>query len=347
MWWKVLRPLAGAAILAALLWRLGTGPFRDAVTMINGWSLAAAVGIAGVTTLCCAWRWSLVARGLGVGVSLPAAVAAYYRSQFLNMALPGGVLGDVHRGVRHGRDVGDLGRGLRAVVWERVAGQLVQAGLTVLVLLLLPSPVRSTVAVVAVALVAGGLGVLVLVRVLPGGGPSWWRRAVRFVGTDIRQGLLRRRIWPGALLASTVVVAGHTATFVIAARTAGTNVSTSRLLPLAVLVLLAAAVPMNLGGWGPREGVAAASFGMAGLGAAQGVAAAVVSGLMALVAAVPGAVVLLVASLRRRQPADSVDSPNFQSDYPLSARIGAGTSIVPTPRRADNSYANTVRIGDR
>ena len=57
---------------------------------------------------------------------LPAAVAAYYRSQFLNTTLPGGVLGDVHRGVRHGRDAGDAGAALRAVAWERAAGQVVQ-----------------------------------------------------------------------------------------------------------------------------------------------------------------------------------------------------------------------------
>ena len=86
-----------------------------------------------LSTVCCAWRWSLVARGLGVSVPLPTAVAAYYRSLFLNTTLPGGLVGDVHRGVRHGRDVGDVGRGLRAVGWERSAGQVVQLALTVVV----------------------------------------------------------------------------------------------------------------------------------------------------------------------------------------------------------------------
>ena len=64
---------------------------------------------------------------LGVDCRCRAAVAAYYRSLFLNTTLPGGVVGDVHRGVSHGRDVGDVGRGLRAVAWERSAGQVVQA----------------------------------------------------------------------------------------------------------------------------------------------------------------------------------------------------------------------------
>ena len=72
-----------------------------------------------------------------------------------------------------------------------------------------------------------------------------------------------------------------------------------RMLPLALLVLLAMALPTNIGGWGPREGVAAWAFGAAGLGADRGVATAVVYGVMVLVASLPGAVVLVAAWLRR------------------------------------------------
>ena len=53
----------------------------------------------------------------------------------------------------------DVGRGLRAVAWERAAGQVVQVVLTVVVLLALPSPVRSSMPLVAVALVATVIGV--------------------------------------------------------------------------------------------------------------------------------------------------------------------------------------------
>jgi glycosyltransferase 2 family protein len=308
--WTWARLLGGAAMLAVLVWRLGTGPFLDGVRMIAWWSLAAAAGIAVLTTVCCAWRWSLVARGIGVGVPLPAAVAACYRSQFLNTTLPGGVVGDVHRAVRHGRDVGDLGRGLRAVGWERSAGQFVQIVLTVMVLLLLPSPVRSAMPVVATAVVAAALGAVLLSRALPQSGSSRWARTLRMAAADVREGLLARRAWPGIVLASVVVVAGHAATLVIAARTAGSTASPVRLLPLALLVLLAMGVPTNIGGWGPREGVAAWAFGVAGLGAAQGVATAVVYGVMVLVAYLPGAGVLIVAWLHRdtRGPA-STDPP--------------------------------------
>ncbi len=268
--------------------------------MIDGWSLLAAAGIAVVTTVCCAWRWSLVAAGLGLAVPLRTAISAYYRSQFLNLTLPGGVLGDVHRGVRHGRDAGDLGRGLRAVGWERTAGQAVQVVLALLVLSVAPSPVRSAVPVAAAVVLAVVIGIVLLGRLVPRTGPSRWARARRAAATDIRDGLLARRAWPGVTLASVVVVAGHTATFLIAARTAGVTLGTAALLPLALLVLLAMAVPANVGGWGPREGVAAWAFGGAGMGAALGVTTAVVYGVLVLVASLPGAAVLIADGLRRR-----------------------------------------------
>jgi uncharacterized membrane protein YbhN (UPF0104 family) len=316
--WAWARVLAGLAILAFLVWRLGTGPFLDGIRTTSGWSLAAALGIGVLTTVCCAWRWCLVSRGLGADLRLGPAIAAYYRSQFLNTVLPGGVLGDVHRGVRHGHEVANVGRGLRAVGWERLAGQAVQAGLTVAVLLALPSPVRSSVPAIGCLLVAVLLAVVLLTRVLPRGGTSWRARTWRTAGADIRDGLLARRAWPGIVLTSAVVGAGHVTVFLIAARTAGSTGSTLRLLPLALLVLLSMGIPANVGGWGPREGAAAWAFAAAGLGAAQGVAVAVVYGVMALVAGLPGAVVL-VAEWRRhddRHP-DSADGP--EARVPVAA----------------------------
>src|SRR6185436_8066558 len=202
-----------AATLAVLVWRLGAGPFVDGLRAVDGWALAAASGLAVVTTVCCAWRWRVVARGLGVDLPLGPAVAAYYRSLFLNVTLPGGVVGDVHRGISHGRDEGDVGRGLRAVAWERTAGQAVQVILTVVVLLIAPSPVRAAMPFVALALVAAALGVGLAIRAWPAAGPSRWARLRSGAARDVRDALLARRAWPAIVLTSALVVAGHTGTF--------------------------------------------------------------------------------------------------------------------------------------
>jgi glycosyltransferase 2 family protein len=289
-----IRVAAAAATLAVLAWSVGTGPFVDGLRAVDGGALAAGSGIAVLTTVCCAWRWKTVARGLGVDPPLGAAVAAYYRSIFLNVTLPGGVVGDVHRGLSHGRDTSDVGRGLRAVVWERSAGQAVQVVLTVAILLLLPSPVRAVVPLAAVALLVAAAGLVLATRVGPAVGPSRWARLHGAVARDLRDGLLAARAWPVIALASALVVAGHAVTFLIAARTAGVTAPPSQVLPLAMLVLLAAALP-NVGGWGPREGVTAWAFAAAGLGASLGVATAVVYGVMVFVASLPGAAVLVAA----------------------------------------------------
>jgi uncharacterized membrane protein YbhN (UPF0104 family) len=306
--WAGARLLGTALVFAVLVWRLGTGPFLDGLRTVDGGALAAAAVLGLLTTVCCAWRWKLVAGRLGVDLSLPAAVAAYYRSLFLNVTLPGGIVGDIHRGVSHGRDVSDVGRALRSVGWERGAGQVVQVLLTVVVLLALPSPVRPFMPLVAVALVVAAILAVLMARARRGGAQSAWARLRRAAAGDIREGLLARKAWLGIALASALVVAGHAATFLLAARTAGIGAPATRMLPIALLVMAVMVLP-SIGGWGPREGVTAWVFGAAGLGAQRGVATAVVYGVLVLVATLPGAAVLVVARLRRARPPARTEPP--------------------------------------
>ena len=291
------RFVGAAAVLGVLVWRLGTGPFLAGLRSIDGPTLAAATGLVVLTTLCSAWRWKAVAGGLDVEISLPAAVAAYYRAMFLNLTLPGGLVGDVHRAVSHGREVSDVGRAARAVAWERTAGQVVQVFVTLAVLLALPSPVHSSIPVVALAVAVTAIGLVLLLWRRPGNPRSVWARTRSAVARDIRDALLARGAWLGIALASAVVLAGHAATFLIAARTAGATASVPQMLPLALLAIAAMVLP-SIGGWGPREGATAWIFGAAGLGAQRGVATAVVYGVMVLFASLPGAAVLLVVWFR-------------------------------------------------
>jgi hypothetical protein len=290
--------MVGVGVLAFLAVWMGVAPFVDAIGALRGPAVVVGLAIGALTTLCCVWRWREVASGLGIPVPLWVAVRAYYQSQFLDATLPGGVLGDLHRGVGHGRHVGALGRGLRAVVWERSFGQVVQLWLTVLVLLLLPSPARAViptgVAAPAAALVGAAVAVPVLLLRAHPRRCGMKARAVSTLGNDFRS-IVRAR--PGSLtrivLASASAVTGHAAMFVIAARVSGVSVPLDRLLPVTLVVLSASGLPVNVAGWGPREGAAAWAFAAAGLGAAQGVTTAVVYGVMGLVAALPGAIVLV------------------------------------------------------
>lgn len=320
--------IAGVTILAVLLWRLGTGVFLDGLRRIDGPTLLVALGIGLVTTVFSAWRWQLVARGLRIRLPLAPAVADYYRALFLNAALPGGVLGDVHRAVRHGQSAGDLGRGVRSVVIERAAGQLALAVVGVAVLLTMPSPVLADARQFAPLLVFAALGALaVVLAVRMNQAPSRRGRALRASLGEAREGLLSRRNLPGVALSSAVVLAGHLVMFVVAARVAGSAASAAVLLPLAVLALLAMSLPLNVGGWGPREGVTAWAFGAAGLGASSGLAVAVVYGVLSFVASLPGVLVLVA---------------RWYAGLRAGAGTGSGAETVvtgPEPRPGPTTYS--------
>ncbi len=298
-----LGPLAGAVVLALLVWRFGAEVFLDGVRRLDPASVAFALVVGFVTTVAAAWRWTVVAQGIGLRVPLRGAVTAYYRSQLVNVTVPGGVVGDVERAVRHGRGSGELAVSARSVGWERFGGQAVQLALTALVLLAVPSAFRVVAEWGAVALVALVVLVGLTVAATATFGQGRLTRALRIAVTDLRVGLISRRALPRVLLASAVVVAGHAAVIVVATRTTGVDVPLATLVPLALVVLAGSAVPANIAGWGPREGVAAWAFAATGLGATAGVTAAAAYGALVLVAALPGAVVLVVQAIHGRQGA--------------------------------------------
>ena len=263
-----------------LVSRLGAEPFVEGLRHTDAAALAAALLITAGTTWCCARRWSLLAGALEVPVSLGTAYRACYRAQFLNATLPGGIVGDVHRGVRHGRDSGAMGRGLRSVVWDRVSGQVVQVVMVVLALPLLPGPLRPWALALAACVIVLGVAFRSEIRTVLGA-PGLWARVI---------------------VLSALAAGGHVIVFLVAARTAEVTVPLLELVPLALGVLLASAIPLNFAGWGPREGAAAWVFGAAGLGAAAGLEVAVVYGVMSLVATLPGALALWSGRLPARVP---------------------------------------------
>ena len=239
------RVAGGAVVLLVVLAWVGPGPFVDAVRAAGPLALVAALLVTAGTTLCCAIRWRALSRRWGADLPLRDAVATYYRSQVLNATLPGGVVGDVGRAVRHGTV---------PVVADRGLGQVVQVAAAAVAML-------STVSVPG-ALAAGLLLLAAAAR------------------------------WPQVVLTSLVSSLGHVVVLLVAARAVGSGAALATLLPLAFVVLLAAAIPLNVAGWGPREGVAAWAFAAAGLGAVEGATVAATYGVLSLVATLPGGLLL-------------------------------------------------------
>jgi uncharacterized membrane protein YbhN (UPF0104 family) len=289
--WPRLRLLGGLLVLVFLVWQFGTGPFADAWRVTTWTSVLAALLLNLGSTLTSAWRWRLVARALGAPLTVRQSVTGYYRSQFLNSVLPGGILGDAHRGVRHGRRAGDVGVGLRATVWDRVLGQVVQIALTLLALSFLGTPLTplAPVALLLVVLLAGGGWLLMRLR----------RTANVWVGGDLRT-LLRLPTAGLVALASLGTTSGHVAIFLVAEHAVGVDAPWQTQVTIALVVLVLSSVPLNVAGWGLREGAGAWVFAYAGLGAALGLTVSIEFGVLGALATTPGLVVLVSDVVARR-----------------------------------------------
>lgn len=328
--WPWVRALLGASILAILVWRLGTNAFLDGLRRIlDPVGLVAALGLGLLTTFFSAARWSLVARRIGLRLPLGIAVAGCYRALFLNGVLPGGMLGDVHRALHHGRVAGDIGRGVRAVVLERAAHQVVVLAAGIMALYAEPSllavvnqqAVMTPLAMTTAALAGACLVVALIARAYRWGTDHRWRHTLAATMADARVSLLARDMWPALVVLSAAALMSNLTLFLIAARISGTTASASRLLPLLVVAQLAMGLPINIGGWGPREGVSALVFGAAGLTATQGLTTAVVYGALIFVASLPGAALLLCRRFRYAPPAVRLGSDR---DFGESRDVEAG-----------------------
>lgn len=291
------RWVVAAAVVALLVVQFGADGVAAGFARVGSAEMLIASGIGLAATACCAARWCLIARRTGCELRFGPALAEYYRAQLLNSVLPAGVVGDAHRGIRFGRLTGNVARGVRTVVYERLAGQVALLILGTVALIGHPQLRRIFAELAtknAALVVVAGMLLVAVVAVAAG------TERVRALRAEISSALTGT----GALVVlvlSVLAVAGHLVVFVVAARAVDDTAPVADMFPLAVLALVAMSLPIGVGGWGPREAACAAGFAAAGFGAAHGVAAAVVFGVLGLVACTPGLVVLPADAVGKRE----------------------------------------------
>ncbi|MEV8213259.1 lysylphosphatidylglycerol synthase domain-containing protein [Leifsonia sp. NPDC077715] len=330
----IARLLVGGAVLVAVVLRVGGAPFLHGLASVDATTVIVAIVLCAVATAAAAWRWRLIAVRLGAELRWGTAVGMYYRSQFVNSVLPGGVVGDVQRAVDHGRSTDRLGAAARAVAVERTAGQAVQLAVTLVVLVLVgPRFAGWLLPVIGIGLTAAAVGIAVTALA-----SSRVRGVLRHEAAELRAGLGSPATAIQVVAASLVVVACHVATFAVSVVAVGAGARPAQLLVLALVVLLATSFPLSVGGWGPREGVAGWAFAVAGFGAATGVSAATVFGVLAVVSVLPGVLVFrvapAVASLLTRFVA-SLGSGRNHDRHPLRhPQLRGLARRVPRHRRA-------------
>lgn len=291
--------LAVTAILLVLLWRLSGGQTlalrltsADPVWIVAGLLCATlAMGFA-------ALRWRYTARCIGAGMTVERALREFYLAAFLNQILPGGVSGDAVRAWRHGKRAAEheragVGPAVRAVIIERVANQLVMSLCMLGSLSLWPwmpgafSAVGVWVPLVGAVAVLAGVLVAIALFARRGAGS----RIERFL-RDVRLALLGRRTLLAQLGLGLLVTSACVAAFYCAARAVDATLSLFHLLALVPAALLSMTIPISIGGWGVREASTVALWTMAGLPPGEALASSIAYGVLALLASLPGAVVL-------------------------------------------------------
>ena len=194
------------------------------------------------------------------------AVAAYYRSQFLNTVLPGGVMGDVHRALAHGAEEARIPRCLaRGRVGARGraggaagarGGRAHRSGRV---------GVFERLDGVLLAILAGCAAAALVVALQPPRPPALaWelhpgRAAFAPPGTIVR-----------VVVASVLVISCHVATFVVACLAVGIEASPQRLVAVSIIAVLGGIPPVRRRRLGTTRGCRGVGVRLVGLGAAAG-----------------------------------------------------------------------------
>ena len=298
-----MRLIVTAAILLAL-WQITDG--QEVLALLSGvdlrWLLAAFVTVH-LQIILSALRWRLTAGRLEQDLSNGEAIGEYYLSQLINFTVPGGILGDAGRAVRQRHRAG-LARAAQAVVIERMAGQIALfavmiVGFVAVVLspggLFLPGWVGQL--VLWMVGVVGAVAIAILgLRLVPG---VVSRVSDGFVQA-VRRALFARDVWVRQAGLSLLIVACNLTSLAFCAAATGTVLPIAAVVTVLPLVLMAMLIPLSVGGWGLREGAAAAIWPVLGARAEAGIAASVVFGIVILVATLPGLWVLLSRMRRDR-----------------------------------------------
>ncbi len=301
----VLRTAIPVVMLAWLVNRYGADAFRPALQVLRPVPILAALILGGAAIAAQAARWRVTMRGVGLALPPKAALAECYRAAALNVVLPGGVVGDALRAWRrHTGQPSGWRAGAGSVIAERSAGLAVLLGATAATLVVVQHLGYA-------ALAAAGAGV------------AWvaaWPTLRRLDRTD------RLRVWGWSWVALFALVA---LTLVVGAALSESDpIGWRTRLAIGLLVLAGMAVPLNLGGWGPREAAGALGAALVGGRPEYGVAVAAGYGLLSTVSVLPGFVVLALTMSGRAREVELDADLSVEEERSGGGAQGVGKFVV-------------------
>lgn len=247
------------------------------------------------------WRWRTILSALGVWRRIDWAIGLTFVATLFNLLLPLSLGGDIGR-VLLGRrsDIG-LAVGITVAVFDRVIGVTALALLALPALLLVPSMSTASPWLWVAALLVPGC---VFVGMLGISGAIVLAKRWEIAGRISDFAALFRHLVDRPFLLGMITLqslGGHLLAIVVAyviATGLGLPLTLAQSFLLMPPVLLAAALPLSLGGWGVREAAAIPMLGLAGISATGALAIALLFGLTQLVMAGLGSLAWLTLGNR-------------------------------------------------
>lgn len=295
-----LRILVPIAVLALTFNAIDADAALAALRRADPAWVAAGLLLMQVQIVLSAERWRFTARRLGQRLPRALAYREYYLTTLVNQVVPGGMAGDAVRAARN-RVRDDDGKArwgvsVRAIVLERLSGQIAFFAVTACGLLAWPLLVGRRAPEESADLLVGSLGVVAAIAVIVAlaaiFGPSRVKSFLKSFGPDMKRAYLDRSAWAVQGVLSVALVFTYVGIFAFASLAVGVSVPWVALVTVMPLALLTMLVPISIGGWGLREAAAAALWPLIGLASSAGVAAAVLYGLVSLAGALPGLLVV-------------------------------------------------------
>lgn len=284
------------AILTGALVVFGQADMVPQLASLSFTAIVLALALFTLQVFMSAWRWRFTARQLGLPIERPEAVREYYLATFVNQVLPGGMLGDANRALRHGATTHQRSRAVHAVMIERLSGQVVLVILAIAAWAYLISDQRGLALPASVEGVHAGLAVagLAALTILAASvfrahvGP-----AIAAFCDALKVAMLQPRVLGVQLLSSSLVVGSYVLVFVVLALGMGVSMPVAMLVPCVLCLLLTMVIPVTVAGWGIREGVAGALWVWTGYPAGEGLALSIAYGALFLISSLPGLLFVL------------------------------------------------------
>lgn len=303
-----LTALVAAALLAATLHFVDMQRVGEALRKIGIAAALIAALLLLIQVVLCAVRWMLITRLTPTPLPFREAMRGYLEAAFVNAFLPSLIVSD---GTRMMRAVASGARPTHAftgVASDRLVALCALAIASATGLVLLPEASRHPLIVLALVglLPAFMIGLVVL---------DIFRRVfMRFSHFRIVRPFLelaalmdRLRRMPGlTVLVIAISLAGHALSagaFYVLARQLELGIGYWPMFALSAPIIVYSAVPISIGGWGVREALSAALFGLIGIAPASGVALSIAFGLLTSAVGLICGTAALAASIRGRAPA--------------------------------------------